>query len=551
MPLLHDAGSYEAVRDAFSWHVPERVNMAEQVCDRHAAATPDATGLIVANADGTQRDYSWRELQRLANRMANFMTAEGIQRGDRVGILLSQCVEAAISHVGAWKMGAISIPLFSLFGEEALAFRLRDSGARVVVTEAQQYHKIEAIRDQLPDLKVVLLVDGAAGDGTRDLWQGLEKASDAFTNVDTASTDPSYIVYTSGTTGNPKGALQGHRSLIGHMPAVEFFHDFLPQPGDLMWTPADWAWIGGLMNCLMGAWFHGVPVLAYRAGKYDPEAALRLMAKYRVRNTFMPPTALKMMRAVQDIPSFGVDLRTIACAGEPMGVELLDWGRASFGITLNEFYGQTECNLVVANCQKIMDIKPGSMGRPIPGHDVRIIDAAGNEVAPGTVGQIAVKRPDPVMMLEYWNTPQATRNKYLGDWLLTGDQGQMDEDGYLWFIGRDDDVITSAGYRIGPGEIEDCLTKHPAIELAAAVGVPDPVRTEVIKVFIKLMPGHNGDPTLEEDIRSFVKTRLSPHEYPRLVEFVEELPLTSTGKIMRKVLRDREIAQLADKPAAG
>lgn len=545
MPLLKDAGSYEAVRDAFSWNIPERVNMAEQVCDRHAATTPEKTGLIVAAADGSRRDYTWRELLQLSNKMANFMTAEGIQRGDRIGILLSQCVEAAISHVGAWKMGAISIPLFSLFGEEALAFRLKDSGARVVVTEEQHYPKIEAIRDQLPDLKLVLLIDGKDGNGLRDLWKGLDAASDTFANADTASTDPSYIVYTSGTTGNPKGALQGHRSLLGHMPAVEFFHDFLPQPGDLMWTPADWAWIGGLMNCLMGAWFHGVPVLAYRAGKYDPEAALKLMAEYGVRNTFMPPTALKMMRAVQDIPAYGVNLRTIACAGEPMGVELLDWGRASFDLTLNEFYGQTECNLVVANCQKVMEIKPGSMGRPIPGHDVRIIDADGNEVPAGTVGQIAVRAPDPVMMLEYWNNPEATRNKYLGEWLLTGDQGQQDEDGYLWFVGRDDDVITSAGYRIGPGEIEDCLTKHPAIELAAAIGVPDPVRTEVIKVFIKLMPGNNGSPDLEEDIRSFVKMRLSPHEYPRLVEFVDELPLTSTGKIRRKDLRDREIARTA------
>ncbi len=549
MPLLHDAGSYEAVRDAFEWNVPDRINMAWQVCDRHADATPEKTGLIVAGTDGKRREYSWLELQRLANKMANFMTAEGVERGDRVGILLTQSVEAAISHVASWKMGAISIPLFSLFGEEALAFRLKDSGARVIVTEAQHYHKIEAIRDQLPELKLVLLTDGKGGDGVRDLWQGLDKASDSFTNADTASTDPSYIVYTSGTTGNPKGALQGHRSLIGHMPAVEFFHDFLPQPGDLMWTPADWAWIGGLMNCLMGAWFHGVPVLAYRGGKYDPEAALRLMAEYGVRNTFMPPTALKMMRAVKDIPSFGAKLRTIACAGEPMGAELLDWGRAAFGITFNEFYGQTECNLVVANCQKVMEVKPGSMGRPIPGHDVRVIDADGNEVPVGTTGQIAVRAPDPVMMLKYWNNPEATKSKYLGEWLLTGDQGQQDEDGYLWFVGRDDDVITSAGYRIGPGEIEDCLTKHPAIELAAAIGVPDPVRTEVIKVFIKLMPGNNGSPDLEEDIRGFVKTRLSPHEYPRLVEFVDELPLTSTGKIRRKDLRDREVARKAGKSA--
>lgn len=540
MRLLTEAGSYKAVRDAFSWHVPDRVNMAEQVCDRHAERHPDRPGLIVAGVNGSRRDFSWRELRALSNKMANFLTAKGLKRGDRMGILLSQSVEAAISHVAAWKMGAISIPLFSLFGEEALAFRLRDSGARIVVTEDIHLAKIEAIRDQLPDLELVVLIDGKDGDGCADLWRGLDAASDRFRIVDTAATDPSYIVYTSGTTGNPKGALQGHRSLLGHMPAVEFFHDFLPQPDDLMWTPADWAWIGGLMNCLMGAWFHGVPVLAYRARKYDPDEALRLMAKYRVRNTFMPPTALKMMRGIADIPSYGTDLRTIACAGEPMGIELLDWGRTAFGITLNEFYGQTECNLVVANCQKIMEIRPGSMGRPIPGHTVAIIDEDGHEVAPGTEGQIAVRSPDPVMMLKYWNNPTATENKYRGEWLLTGDQGRMDEDGYFWFVGRDDDVITSAGYRIGPGEIEDCLTKHPAVSLAAAIGVPDLLRTEVIKVFVKLMPDHVGDAALEEDIRAFVKARLSPHEYPRLIEFVDELPLTSTGKIRRKDLRDSE-----------
>ncbi len=547
MPLLREAGSYDAVRKAFHWQVPDHVNMAWQVCDRHAEATPDEIGLIVVHEDGSKDDYTWRALRSLANKMANFLVASGVVRGDRVGILLSQSVEAAISHVAAWKIGAISIPLFSLFGEEALAFRLKDSGAKVIVTEGIHYPKIEAIRDQLPSLELVALIDGKSGPGLADLWHGLERASDSFRNADTLATDPSYIVYTSGTTGNPKGALHGHRSLLGHMTGVEYFHDFLPKPGDLMWTPADWAWIGGLMNCLMGAWFHGVPVLAYRAGKYDPERALRLMAKYKIRNTFMPPTALKMMRAIPDIPSFGVQLRTIACAGEPMGVELLDWGRQSFGLTFNEFYGQTECNLVVANCQKIMLIKPGSMGRPIPGHDVAIIDAEGHEVAPGTIGQFAIKRPDPVMMLEYWNNPEATRNKFLGDWLLTGDQGQMDEDGYLWFVGRDDDVISSAGYRIGPGEIEDCLTKHPAVELAAAIGVADPIRTEIVKAFIKLLPGHTGDKTLEEEIRNFVKTRLSPHEYPRQIEFVEQLPLTSTGKIMRKVLRDREAAKT--KPA--
>jgi len=311
----------------------------------------------------------------------------------------------------------------------------------------------------------------------------------------------------------------------------------------LMWTPADWAWIGGLMNCLMGAWYHGVPVLAYRAPKYDPADALRLMAKYNVRNTFMPPTALKIMKSVPDIKSFGTNLRTIAVAGEPMGRELLDWGQKEFGITFNEFYGQTECNLVVGNCQQIMDVVSGSMGKPIPGHTVAVIDGAGNPMPAGKEGQIAVRRGDPVMMLEYWNNPEATRKKYLDDWLLTGDQGMMDEHGYLWFLARDDDVITSAGYRIGPGEIEDCLTKHDAVSLAAAIGVPDPVRTEIVKVFITLNTGYDASTALEEEIRSFVKKRLSPHEYPREIEFVDALPVTSTGKIKRNDLRNLERAE--------
>jgi len=516
--------------------------MGVDVCDKHAEHSPDKLALIVADDNGITAQYTFSALKHLSNKLANFLIASGLERGDRLGILMSQSVEAAISHVAAWKMGAISIPLFTLFGEEALSFRLQDSGAKILITDVDNVHKIDAIRHHLPSLETILLV-GAGGDGVGmvDFWSGMEKSSGFFTPVVTNAEDPSFICYTSGTTGNPKGALHAHRSLFGHLPGMEMFHDFLPQPGDLMWTPADWAWIGGLMNCLMCSWHHGVTNLAYRAKKYDPEAALRLMARYEVRNTFMPPTALNLMRGISDVPQFGANLRTVACAGEPMGAELLDWGKQAFGLTFNEFYGQTECNLVTANCQEIMPVKPGSMGRAAPGHCVEIIDQNGHICAPGEEGEIAVKAPDPVMLLRYWNNPDGTAQKYRGDWLLMGDRGSKDEDGYLWFVGRADDVITSAGYRIGPGEIEDCLCKHPAVALAAAIGVPDPLRTEVVKVFIKLTPGHRGSAALEEEIRTFVKTRLSPHEYPRLIEFVDTLPMTATGKIRRKQLRDTEI----------
>ncbi|OHC74324.1 MAG: hypothetical protein A3B62_04530 [Rhodospirillales bacterium RIFCSPLOWO2_01_FULL_65_14] len=315
-----------------------------------------------------------------------------------------------------------------------------------------------------------------------------------------------------------------------------------------MWTPADWAWIGGLMNALMSAWYHGVPVLAHRARKYDPELAVRLMARHGVRNSFMPPTALKLMRQVEEpAKRYGVRLRTVAVAGEPMGAELLDWGRRALGVTCNEFYGQTECNLVTSNCAKLMEVKPGSMGRAVPGHVVEVIDPDGNVLGPEREGHIAVRRPDPVMFLKYWNNPKATEEKFLGDWLLTGDRGSKDADGYFWFLGREDDVITSAGYRIGPGEIEDCLARHPAVSLAAAVGVPDPLRTERIKAFVVLKHGVNGGPDLEKDLRDFVDRRLSPHERPRAIEFVDSLPMTATGKIKRKELRLAEIAKAARK----
>ena len=544
--MLKEADSYEEVYGSFAWEVPQFLNMGVEVCDKHADADGARTALIFENENGDVTQYSFQALKGLSNKFANLLNAKGLKRGDRLGILLPQSMETGIAHLAAWKAGLISIPLFTLFGEDALKFRLSDSGARALVTDPENLGKIEAILGDLPNLEVVF-VTGARRDGNAivDLWQGLDAARNAFAPVNTGADEPAFISYTSGTTGNPKGALHAHRTMIGHLPGMEFPHEFFPQAGDLMWTPADWAWIGGLMNALMTAWYHGVPVLAHRARKFDPEHAVRLMARHQVRNTFMPPTALKLMREVKNpAEQFGVKLRTVAVAGEPMGAELLDWGRQARGVGFNEFYGQTECNLVTANCGRIMEARPGSMGRAVPGHRVEIIDADGNMLGPEEEGHIAVNSPDPVMFLEYWNDAEATKEKYLGDWLLTGDRGAKDADGYFWFLGREDDVITSAGYRIGPGEIEDCLVRHPAVALAAAIGIPDPLRTERIKAFIQLRPGNNGDPDLERNIRDFVNRRLSPHEKPRLIEFVDTLPMTATGKIKRKDLRDAEIAKL-------
>ncbi|WP_419796944.1 MAG: AMP-binding protein [Terasakiella sp.] len=541
--MLEKKSNYNDVCAAFKWDIPSHFNMGVAVCDRHAERDSAATALIVDQGEEGVTRYSFGDIRSFSNKIANLFQDKGMQAGDRVAILLTQSIETASTHVAAWKSGLISIPLFTLFREEALEFRLANSKTRALVTDRENYEKIAPLRDKLPALEFIFIVDGRIN-GCEDFQNQVQQCSDQFTALNTRAEDPALIIYTSGTTGNPKGALHAHRTLLGHVPGVGMPQEFPPQSDDLFWTPADWAWIGGLMNILMGAWYLGIPVLAHRAKKFDPVDALKLMEKHKVRNIFMPPTALKLMRQVDNIAeSFDLHLRTVTVAGEPMGEELLAWGQRAFGLTLNEYYGQTECNLVVANCSVLMQTKPGSMGRPVPGHDVRIIDADGNEVERGQIGDIAVRAGDPVMMLHYWDNPLATEKKYRNGWLIMGDLGYMDEDGYIFFVGRNDDLITSAGYRIGPSEIEDCLTKHQSVALAAVIGVPDPIRTEAVKAFIVLKDGFEATDTLEEELRVFVKDKLSPHEYPRHIEFCDQLPLTATGKIRRKDLRDAEITK--------
>jgi acetyl-CoA synthetase len=540
--VLPEAKTYDQLRARFSWRVPARYNIAVDVCDRWAR-DPDRLALIHKQADGSLARYSFLDLQRGSNRLANLLAARGIGRGERVGILLPQAPETALAHLATYKLGAIAVPLFTLFGPEALEFRLRDSSARALVTDGGGLAKLAEIEDRLPELAVVLSVDGAT-ERALDLHGQMAGASDAFRPVDTGADEPALIIYTSGTTGPPKGALHAHRVLLGHLPGVELPQELFPQPGDLIWTPADWAWIGGLLDVLLPAWHHGVPVLAHRFAKFDPEQAFQLMAEVGVRNAFLPPTALKMMRRVADPRGrWRYRLRSIGSGGETLGQELLDWGRETFGLTVNEFYGQTECNLIVSNCAGIMPVRAGSMGRAVPGHQVAVVDPQGQALPDGETGTIAVKGPDPVMFLAYWNNPQATAAKFAGDWLLTGDLGRRDEAGYFRFVGRDDDVITSSGYRIGPGEIEDCLLKHPAVALAAAVGVADPLRTQRVKAYVVLNPGHEPDQGLAQEIQDFVRRRLAAHEYPREVAFVDSLPMTATGKIMRRELRRRAAEQ--------
>ncbi len=524
----------------YLWDVPSHFNIGHEVCDKWADGS-GKTALICEDRSGQVVRYSFDEIKALSNQLANALVKAGLQRGDRIGIFLTQGVETLLAHVAAYKIGAVTVPLFYLFGPDAIEYRLGDSEAKILITDPAGMAKMGNLRPTLPALKEVFYVaeDGGANPAdTRCLWSSIRSESDQFDIAPTLADDPAIIIYTSGTTGKAKGALHAHRVLLGHLPGVEVSHDQFPQPDDLFWTPADWAWIGGLFDVLMPSLYHGVPVLAKRLEKFEPEAVFALLAKHNVRNVFFPPTALKMLRSVEEPAArWNYRVRSIASGGESLGGDLIAWGQKVFGLTINEFYGQTECNLTVSSSSLLYPTKPGTIGKAVPGHDVQIVDASGAVLPAGVTGSIAVRRGDPVMFLGYWHNPEATQEKFAGEFLLSGDLGSIDADGYITYLGRDDDVITSAGYRIGPGPIEECLMRHPAVQLAAVIGVKDEVRTENVKAFLVLKPGHESSPELVKEIQKFVRDHLSAHEYPREIAFVDSLPMTATGKIMRRALK--------------
>ncbi|MGO7366932.1 AMP-binding protein [Rhizobium leguminosarum] len=530
---------YDDLYCNFSWQITEDFNIGRAVSDDWAAREPERVCLEHFSPDGNHRAMTYRALADRSSAFANALVSLDIKRGDRVALLLPQSFETVIAHVAIYKTGAIALPLALLFGVEALEYRLKAAGAVAVVTNGFGLERIRQIRGRLPALKHIVSIDGASGDTTAfaELVDGYPPVFDI---AKTGPDDPALMIFTSGTTGPPKGALHGHRVLPGHIPGMQFAHEGFPRPGDKVWTPSDWAWAGGLLNALLPSLLLGIPVVSSPAQKFDADMAYRIMAEMKVRNAFIPPTALRLMRSVADPRSkYDLALRTIGSAGEALGRETYEWARHVLGITVNEFYGQTECNFVLASSAAYGVTKAGAIGRAVPGHRVAIVSETGDELPVGEPGQIAIASPDPVMFLGYWDDTAATERKFVKGWLLTGDIGRQDAEGYVTFEGRDDDVITSSGYRIGPAEIEDCLIGHPAVQLAAAVGKPDAVRTEIVKAYIVLSPGHRPSETLATDIREWVKTRLSMHEYPREVEFIDALPLTTTGKVIRRLLRER------------
>lgn len=543
--MLKKLNNFEELSLTFKWNIPEFYNIASDTVDQDNYQNRIA--LINFLQDGKIEEWSFIDIKRSANKLANVFDHFHLEANARVGIILGQCPETAVAHMACFKSGKISIPLFNLFGTEALHYRLLNSRASLVICDNIGLNKIFEIKDRLPDLKKIICID--SNDEKSNVFNFkklLEQASDSYITKKTKASDPALIIYTSGTTGGPKGALLPHRTLLGHIPGVEIPHEFLSSSEpvtDLFWTPADWAWIGGLFDVLLPAWHFGIPVVSYRSQKFDPEVTFDLISKLEIKNTFLPPTALKMMKSFNPNKTIkNLKLRTVGSGGEALGEDLLEWGKQILGVGINEFYGQTECNLTVSNCGAIMPTKQGSIGKPVPGHEVRIINENGELIKePGLDGEIIVKSDTPVSFLKYWENDKATKQKVKDGWLYTGDFAYKDEEGYFYFKGREDDIINTSGYRVGPSEVEDAVISHPKVSMVAVIGIPDKLRGQVIKAFVVPMDHNNvltQNEILKKSIQNHVKLKLAAHEYPRLIEFVYELPLTTTGKIIRKDLRE-------------
>jgi acetyl-CoA synthetase len=568
--------NYSQLHGSFRWQVPAQFNMAEVCCARWAAR-PDAASRIAIqalDAQGVSRSHSYLDLQQQAGRLAQVLAGLGVQRGDRVAIVMPQRFETAVAYIAILQMGAVAMPLSMLFGPEALEFRLQDSDTAVAICDESSIANVLSIRTTCPKLRHVLGVDGAAAQADLDYADALARVTVPLPPVLTKAEDPAVLIYTSGTTGNPKGALIPHRALIGNLTGFVCSQNWFGFDGRnnadsqaVFWSPADWAWTGGLMDALLPTLYFGRPIVGF-SGRFSPQAALELMQRFGVTHTFLFPTALKaMMKAYPGAASatvrqqFGLKLQAIMSAGEAVGDAVFDYCQRQLGVTVNEMFGQTEINYIVGNCAVQWPARAGSMGKGYPGHRVAVIDDDGQECAVGVVGDVALNRfdvhgdPDPIFFLGYWKNEIATQGKFTGDWCRTGDLATRDADGYLWYQGRSDDVFKAAGYRIGPGEIENCLVKHAAVANAAVVPKPDSERGAVVKAYVVLAPdfvaAHDyrigADPTFEAklvaQLQAHVRGKLAPYEYPKEIEFVEALPMTTTGKVQRRVLRLQEQAR--------
>ncbi|WP_246987853.1 acyl-CoA synthetase [Halorientalis marina] len=542
--------TYEQARSAFEWDLPDSFNPAVDFVRKHDT---DSVALEQAYPDGRRESYTFGDLDRRSDRLAAGLADLGIEAGDRVGVVVSQKPQNPLTHLANWKLGAVSVPLTVLFGPDALRYRLADAGAKAVVIDPSVRDEIDAVRDGCPDLEHVVEIetDDPAGDARafRDVLVGAENQSVDLDPYDATPDTETAIMYTSGSTGPPKGVLHSHALWLGRAAAAFNYFDQGLGPSATVWTPADWAWGAALGGTLFATWHHGGTVVGFPKQSFDPEEAFGLLDEFGVTHSFMPPTALRMLMGVADpAAEYDLDVETFAAAGEPLTPEIVEWVESTFDdVALNEFYGQTELNLAVGNSATWFETRPGSMGKVLPGYDLAIIDPETDDdgeldrLGTGETGEIALRPHDrSVFFDEYWNMPEKTAAKRVGDWFLTGDLAERDDEGYVRFESRKDDVIITAGYRVGPMEVEEAILEHPDVAQAGVIGVPDDTRGEIIKAYVEPASGVGGDDDLRAEIRDLVRENLAEYEYPREIAFVDELPQTTTGKIRRLELRERD-----------
>ena len=542
---VRGAKTFAELRAMHRWKIANDYNVAIDCLDRHTRLR-DKVALIYEDDEGHSAHYTFAQIIDASNRFANALRALGIGRGDVVAIHTPQRPETAIAHMALNRLGAIALPISRLFGPDAIHYRLENSSAKAILMEPETVEKMDAVgRNDLPAFRHVIVTDvGAHGISFDDL---MNKGSSHFTMEKTNAEDPILLMYTSGTTGNPKGVLHVARYVLGHN-GIDYSYNYL-RDGDLYYSPADWAWAGGLIDGLLAIWPYGIPVLAYRSkARFDPDVTFRLLAKHGATVGLYPPTALKVLREVQrPREKYNLRLRCIVSGAEPVSPQLARWVDEELQVEFNQAFGQTEGNYFIGTCGAVEKPRLEPLGKAYPGHEVAIVSPEGVPLKVGEPGEIAIRRDSPVVMREYWKNAAAMSDKFRNEWCLTGDLGHMDEEGYFYFHGRGDDVIKSSGYRIGPSEIEAKIMEHKAVASCAVIGVPDPNRGQAIKAFVKLLPGFAASEKMIKEIQTHVKTRLAAHEAPREIEFLDDFPLTVTGKIVRRELRAREEARLGGK----
>ncbi|MCT9096324.1 acyl-CoA synthetase [Haloarchaeobius sp. HME9146] len=543
----HNLTDYEALRENFSWDdiyaeadwdAPDRLNIGHEVCDRHAEDR-SRVALYYVGTDGETETVPFWELRDRSNRFANVLD-DLVDEGDRVFSYMPRVPEHYVALVGTLKTGAVWGSVNERFGPDGISYRLDDCDAKVVVTTAKNRDTIDRALEDAPSVEhvIVLSRDGRGiRQGDISFRAAVEDASREYEPAETGGEDDALLYYTSGTTGLAKGVQHKHRWVAGVAATQRFAVDL--QPEDCYWSTGDLGWLTGPINTL-GAWFWGATLFTYE-GEFDPETWADLLDEYPISVLFSVPTAYRMLRANEEVlDGKSLDLRHALSIGEPLSGGVVEWAEDRLGVTVHDTYGQTETGNMIINNYPTMDVKPGSMGRPLPGIEAAVVDPeTGEELEPGETGEIAQRGDYPCFFAGYWQKPEKTEDCFVNDWYLSGDLAHVDEDGYFWFEGRADDVILSSGYRIGPFEVESSLGEHPAVAEAAVVPKPHEERGNIVKAYVVCTDEYEGSDALVTELQNHVKDELSAHEYPREIEFVEELPKTVTGKIRRTELRDR------------